>query len=131
MAEFFDARLSVSSLRAPARLPWATENRRRWRLFGAPEPENADLMLIRTQFSHRFATERVAVASHGATGAGDERSFAINANMFANRWRGMATSAIWNATYRPWLTTFAPILISFSRSVVNEAFKTSNCIGKI
>jgi hypothetical protein len=26
--------------------------------------------------------------------------------------RGM--SAIWNATQRPWLTTFAPILISFS-----------------
>jgi hypothetical protein len=77
---------------------------------GAPEPDNADLMLIRTQFSRRFATEPAAVASHAATGTGGERSFAINANMFANRWRGMATSAIWKAMYRPWLTTLAPIL---------------------
>ena len=32
----------------------------------------------------------------------------------------MATSAIWKATVRPWLTTFAPILISFSFKLVSD-----------
>jgi len=32
----------------------------------------------------------------------------------------MATSAIWNAKQRAWLTTFAPILISFSLSVFGD-----------
>ena len=32
--------------------------------------------------------------------------------------RGTATSAIWKMTYRACVTTFAPILMSFSRSVV-------------
>jgi len=36
----------------------------------------------------------------------------------ANTERGTATSASWNVTTFAWLTTFAPILISFSRSVV-------------
>ena len=34
--------------------------------------------------------------------------------------RGTATSAIWNVTYPECVTTLAPILISFSRSVVND-----------
>jgi hypothetical protein len=33
---------------------------------------------------------------------------------------GTATSAIWNVTWRPWLTTLAPILISFSRKLVRD-----------
>jgi len=32
----------------------------------------------------------------------------------------MATSAIWNVTYRAWVTTLAPILIGLSLSVVND-----------
>jgi len=32
----------------------------------------------------------------------------------------MATSAIWKMTCREWVTTFAPILMSFSRIVVND-----------
>ena len=39
--------------------------------------------------------------------------------MAANNFRGTATSASWNVTYLAWCTTFAPILISFSRSVVS------------
>ena len=35
-----------------------------------------------------------------------------------NIFPGTATSDIWNVTYRPSLTTFAPILISFSRKLV-------------
>ena len=33
---------------------------------------------------------------------------------------GTATSAIWKITYREWVTTFAPILINFYRSVVSD-----------
>ena len=32
----------------------------------------------------------------------------------------MATSAIWKATWRRWLTTFAPILISLSLRLVSD-----------
>src|SRR5262249_18635193 len=34
--------------------------------------------------------------------------------------RAMATSAIWKITWRPWLTTFAPILISLSFRLVSD-----------
>jgi hypothetical protein len=40
--------------------------------------------------------------------------------MSANICRDTATSASWNVTYRPWLTTLAPILISFSRRLVSD-----------
>ena len=42
------------------------------------------------------------------------RSSAISRRISASSVLGTATSAIWKAKYRPWLTTFAPILISFS-----------------
>ena len=45
--------------------------------------------------------------------------------MSANRSRGIATSASWNVIQRPWRTTFALILISFSRSVVKDQSSTS------
>jgi len=38
--------------------------------------------------------------------------------MVWNNARGTATSAIWKTTFFEWRTTFAPILINFSRSVV-------------
>jgi hypothetical protein len=34
--------------------------------------------------------------------------------------RGTATSAIWKAIQRPWLTTLAPILINFSLKLVGD-----------
>ena len=37
-----------------------------------------------------------------------------------NNFRGTATSAIWKITCRECCTTFAPILMSFSRNVVND-----------
>ena len=40
--------------------------------------------------------------------------------MARNNARGTAASAIWKTTFRECLTTFAPILISFSRNVVND-----------
>src|SRR5207249_5402599 len=39
--------------------------------------------------------------------------------LLANSARGTATWAIWNVTAFAWDTTFAPIWISFSRSVVS------------
>ena len=47
-------------------------------------------------------------------------SRAIRCRIARNSLRGMATSAISNVTYRAWQTIFAPILISFSRNVVND-----------
>ena len=41
-------------------------------------------------------------------------------HVFASGSRGTATSAIWKVTYRPWATTLAPILTSFSRIVVSD-----------
>jgi hypothetical protein len=51
----------------------------------------------------------------GHAGAGGARKRAIKDRISANICRGAATSAIWKVTYLPWLTTFAPILMSFSR----------------
>ena len=44
----------------------------------------------------------------------------IALRMSRNNSRGTATSAIWKITCRECRTTFAPILISFSRNVVND-----------
>jgi hypothetical protein len=38
----------------------------------------------------------------------------------------MATSASWKMTLRLWRTTLAPILISFSRKVVNDQCSTAS-----
>ena len=50
---------------------------------------------------------------------GGALSLAMFRRIRANILRETATSAIWNRTQRPPLTTFALILISFSRSVVS------------
>ncbi len=44
----------------------------------------------------------------------------MRARIAAKNFRGTATSAIWKITYPECVTTLAPILISFSRSVVND-----------
>ena len=51
------------------------------------------------------------------TVANFRRSIAFR--MSRNSSLGTATSAIWKMIFREWRTTFAPILISFSRNVVN------------
>ena len=50
---------------------------------------------------------------HGGTGAG--RSPSMRQRIFRNSSLGTATSASWKVTYRPWLTTLAPILITLDR----------------
>ena len=58
-------------------------------------------------------------------GAGLGRRSSIRLRISRNRFRGTATSANWNVTYRPWLTTLEPIFTSFSRSVVSDPCSTS------
>src|SRR4029077_17235092 len=57
---------------------------------------------------------------HAGAGGGCGRSSAIRRKISWNIRRGMATSAIWKAISRQWLTTFAPILMSFSLSLVSD-----------
>ena len=45
---------------------------------------------------------------------------------FRNSSLGTATSANWNGTYRPWLTTLAPLMIGFSRSGVIDQRSASS-----
>jgi len=64
----------------------------------------------------RMTIERLTLAL--VVGCG--RSSAMSRNISWNICRGIATSAIWKATWRPWLTTFAPILIGFSFRLVSD-----------
>ncbi len=52
-------------------------------------------------------------------GTGLRRRSSIRPRIFSNRFLGMATSANWNVTERPWRSTLAPIFTSFSRNEVN------------
>jgi hypothetical protein len=63
-----------------------------------------------------FAKRKIAVPNGIAYPLGCEFSKGI----FWNKLLGTATSAKWNVTYRPWHTTLAPILTSFSCSIVND-----------
>ena len=53
-------------------------------------------------------------------GTGLRRRLSIRPKIFWNKLLGTATSANWNVTYRSWRTSLAPILTSFSRSVVSH-----------
>jgi len=53
-------------------------------------------------------------------GAGGARNRAISDRISWNICRGTATSATWKVTQPPWMTTLAPILISFSRRLVSD-----------
>ncbi len=55
------------------------------------------------------------------------RNSSTSRRISRNRFRGTATSANWNVTYRPWRTTLAPILISFSRKLVCDQGSTYCC----
>src|SRR5262245_27297596 len=63
------------------------------------------------------------------------RSRPIRPRIAANSWRGTATSASWKMTYLACVTTFAPILTSFSRSVVRVqpliGFGSTSCRRKL
>jgi hypothetical protein len=72
-------------------------------------------------------------SSHPEAGIG-RRKRSIAHRMAWNNLRGTATSASWRVTRRAWRTTFAPILINFSRVVVKVQRRTSrgrtNCRRK-
>ena len=54
------------------------------------------------------------------TGTGSTRNQAIRARIRPNIRPDTATSAIWKVMQRPWRTILAPILTSFSLSVVRD-----------
>src|ERR1700728_1687585 len=51
------------------------------------------------------------------------RNRPIPSRIARNNSLGTATSAIWKTIFREWRTTFAPILINFSRNVVNVQWR--------
>ena len=80
-----------------------------------PEGHLARFSAIQTHPSCRF---HLSIDFSAYAGTGFRRRSSIRLRIFRNSSLGTATSANWNVTYRPCRTTFAPILISFSRSVV-------------
>ena len=78
------------------------------------------MLLYPHQGAPRLPSFVASAASARHAGAGGARSRAISDRISWNICRGTATSAIWKVTYRPWLTTLAPILISFSRKLVSD-----------
>jgi hypothetical protein len=58
------------------------------------------------------------------TTGGGIASRAMRSRIAANKFRVTATSASWNVTYFECRVTFAPVLMSFSRSVVSDQCRT-------
>jgi hypothetical protein len=79
-----------------------------------------ELLVIWIHFSRWLARTHDTRTLYAVDAKGGGRSSAIIRKMSTKRFRGMATSAIWKATQRLWLTTFAPILISLSLSVGSD-----------
>ena len=71
-----------------------------------------------------FSCESFHFLLHPVAAAGN-LSRPIPSRMARNNSLGTATSAIWKTTFWEWHTTFAPILISFSRNVVNDQCRTA------
>jgi hypothetical protein len=70
--------------------------------------------------ARRKAVHRHVGPSHVGAGGSLGRSSRIRCRISANSSLGTATSAIWNVTYRAWVTIFAPILTSFSLRLVSD-----------
>ncbi len=91
-------------------------------------PEFGNRPALGRPFAHIFAssirTPPVVFTwrsiSSAYAGAGLGRRSSIRLRIVRNSSLGTATSANWNVTYRPWLTTSAPIFTNFSRSVVSD-----------
>jgi hypothetical protein len=72
------------------------------------------------QSIHRRARiPAISPSGYQPANGGGNRSHPILSRIVRNNSRGIATSAIWKITCREWRTTFAPILIGFSRNVVS------------
>jgi len=70
------------------------------------------------------SVNETAYSAWPVTIGGGNASRSIRSRIAANNFRVIATSASWNVTYLAWRVTIAPILISFSRSVVNDQCRT-------
>ena len=108
---------------------------RRWNVFPALASDGLMLVIWRSSEAHSAIlsssthTPPVDFISQSSSstyaGTGLRRRSSIRLRIFRNSSLGTATSANWDVTYRPWRTTLAPILTSFSRSVVNDQRSTS------
>jgi hypothetical protein len=70
---------------------------------------SSEFSVIEARLSRDFCRKARHRTLYAVDRSGGDRSSAINRRMSPKRFLGMATSAIWNATQRPWLMTFAPI----------------------
>ncbi len=91
------------------------------------EAHLANFVVIQTHPSRRFTSLWISSAY---AGTGLDRRLSIRLKIFCNKSLATTTSANWNVTYRPWLTTFAPIFTNFSRSVVRDQYSTSSILDK-
>jgi len=86
------------------------------KLFSAPE---APLLPIKETPRPRMRGFRCDLGSFSARCRRHQSQALNRSRMDRNNSLGTATLAIWKTTCREWRTTFAPILISFSRNVGN------------
>jgi hypothetical protein len=99
---------------------WVVQDHARPLEVAEPSPGDQFIGYSRHQDALRSSVdvERMRLTLARAGGCG--RSSTINRKISWNTCRGMATSAIWKATQRPRLNTFAAILISFSFKFVSD-----------
>jgi hypothetical protein len=105
--------------------PWARE--RRLGRLGAVFGRSGTHLTGQVVVVHRF---RRSCQERG--GLGRKRS--IRRRILANGARGIATSANWNTTWRPWRTIRAPIKTSFRHRVVSRQYsaawrRTNSALG--
>jgi hypothetical protein len=86
-----------------------------------PGSKSADPRNRRRQIARRFPRALGRGVHVAVAGIGGARSVAISRRMSANRRRGMAASAIWNAMYRPWLLQLCKELGRHSQILPNQA----------
>jgi len=85
-------------------------------------PGRASTPVVRRPFSPAsgILAASGSYSSHRATTGGGSASRSMRSRIAANNLRVTATSASWNVTYFACRVTLAPILTSFSRSVVSH-----------
>ena len=90
-----------------------------------------ELLVIETRLSRGLAGIHDVRTLYAVDAKGDGGSSAVIREMSANRSRGVAASAIRKTTRRPWLTTLAPIWMSFSLSVVGDHSFIDSGVAKV
>ncbi len=93
-------------------------------VFLYPEDHLPISFVIQTHPSCRFHPGPSIFPAYAGTGL--RRNPSTHRRISRNGFRGAATSASWNVTYRPWRTTLAPVLTGVSRSVERPVLRVCN-----